>query len=161
MSSDRGFIPPLKVDTLTVLPLLDGDTLRVAMSGAVEMRDPGDVLNPYWTLIDEEALRQNLKVVELDVRDLNFMNSSGILTLVRWITRCKSHGNGYRLVLQYDRNVTRQRSSVPALAKLSPNVVVSAEVDGGRGFRAGLRPGLPRLRRGSASDRPFLQSMRT
>ena len=92
MSGERGFIPPLKVDTLTILPLLDGDTLRVAMSGAVEMRDPGDVLNPYWTLVDEEALRQNLKVVELDVRDLNFMNSSGILTLVRWITRCKSHG---------------------------------------------------------------------
>ena len=35
MSSERGFVPPLKVDTLTILPLLDGDTLRVAMSGAV------------------------------------------------------------------------------------------------------------------------------
>ena len=90
MSSEQGFVPPLKVDTLTILPLLDGDTLRVAMSGAVEMRDPGEVLNPYWTLVDEEALRRNLKSVELDVRDLNFMNSSGILTLVRWITRCKS-----------------------------------------------------------------------
>ena len=113
MSGERGFIPPLKVDTLTILPLLDGD-----------------VLNPYWTLIDEEARRQNLKAVELDVRDLNFMNSSGILTLVRWITRCKSHHNGYRLVLQYDRNVTWQRSSIPTLAKLAPNVVVSAEIDG-------------------------------
>ena len=131
MSGERGFIPPLKVDTLTILPLLDGDTLRVAMSGAVEMRDPGDVLNPYWTLIDEEALRQNLKVVELDVRDLNFMNSSGILTLVRWITRCKvARRTAISLVLQYDRNVTWQRSSIPTLAKLAPNVVVSAEIDG-------------------------------
>jgi hypothetical protein len=129
MSSERGFVP-LNVDTLSIVPRLDGDTLRVAMSGAVEMRDPGDVLNPYWTLIDEEALRRNLKVVELDVRDLNFMNSSGILTLVRWITRCKSHGNAYRLVLLYDRNVTWQRASIPTLAKLAPNVVVSAGIDG-------------------------------
>lgn len=131
MSSTPGFVPPLKVDTLTILPLLDGDTLRVAMSGAVEMRDPGEVLNPYWTLVDEEALRRHLKSVELDVRDLNFMNSSGILTLVRWITRCKSHGNsGYHIVLQYDRNVTWQRASIPTLAKLAPNVVVSAGIDG-------------------------------
>ncbi len=131
MSSEGGFVPPLKVDTLTILPLLDGDTLRVAMSGAVEMRDPGEVLNPYWTLVDEEALRRNMKSVELDVRDLNFMNSSGILTLVRWITRCKSHGsNAYHIVLQYDRNVTWQRASIPTLAKLAPNMVVSAEIDG-------------------------------
>jgi hypothetical protein len=124
-----GFVP-LTVDTLTITPRLNGDTLHISMAGAVEMRDPGDVLNPYWTLIDEEAVRRNVKVVELDVRDLNFMNSSGILTLVRWITRCKSHENGYRLVLQYDRNVTWQRSSMPTLAKLAPNVVVSAEIDG-------------------------------
>jgi hypothetical protein len=131
MSNEHGFVPPLKVDTLTILPLLDGDTLRVAMSGAVEMRDPGEVLNPYWTLVDEEALRRNLKSVELDVRDLNFMNSSGILTLVRWITRCKSHSsNDYHIVLQYDRNVTWQRASIPTLAKLAPNMVVSAETDG-------------------------------
>ena len=129
MSSERGFVP-LSVDTLSIVPRLDGDTLRVAMSGAVEMRDPGDVLNPFWTLIDEEARRRGLKTVELDVRDLNFMNSSGILTLVRWITRCKSHGDGYRLVLLYDRNVTWQRASIPTLAKLAPSVVVSTEIDG-------------------------------
>jgi hypothetical protein len=129
MSSERGFVP-LQVDTMSIVPRLDGDTLRVAISGAVEMRDPGDVLNPYWTLIDEEALRRNLKVVELDASDLNFMNSSGILTLVRWITRCKPRSQGYRLVLRYDHNVTWQRASIPTLAKLAPNVVEAAEIDG-------------------------------
>jgi hypothetical protein len=129
MSAERGFVP-LQVDTLSIVPRLDGQTLRVVMSGAVEMRDPGDVLNPYWTMIDEEARRRGLKQVELDVRDLNFMNSSGILTLVRWITRCKSQGDSYHLVLRYDHNVTWQRASIPTLAKLAPSVVVSAEIDG-------------------------------
>lgn len=128
MSAERGFVP-LTVESLTIIPRLDGDTLRIAMSGAVEMRDPGDALNPYWTLIDEEARRRNVKVVELDVQDLNFMNSSGILTLVRWITRCKSTPDCYRLVLRYDRNVTWQRASIPTLAKLAPNVVVPMEID--------------------------------
>ncbi|MEA2164315.1 MAG: hypothetical protein QOK37_2442 [Thermoanaerobaculia bacterium] len=129
MSNERGFVP-LTIDTLSIVPRLDGETLRIAMSGAVEMRDPGDALNPYWTLIDEEARRRKLKVVELDVRDLNFMNSSGILTLVRWITRCKSMPDCYRLVLRYDRNVTWQRASIPTLAKLAPNVVEPMEIDG-------------------------------
>ena len=128
--SGAGSFVPLTVDTLSIVPRLDGDTLRIAMTGAVEMRDPGDALNPYWTLIDEEARRLGLKTVELDVRDLNFMNSSGILTLVRWITRCKSTGDCYRLVLHYDRNVTWQRASIPTLAKLAPNVVVPVEIDG-------------------------------
>jgi hypothetical protein len=129
MSSERGFVP-LTIESLSIVPRLDGDTLRIAMSGAVEMRDPGDALNPYWTLIDEEARHRNVKVVELDVRDLNFMNSSGILTLVRWITRCKSTPDCYHLVLRYDRNVTWQRASIPTLAKLAPNVVEPMEIDG-------------------------------
>jgi hypothetical protein len=129
MSGERGFVP-LTIESLSIVPRLDGDTLRIVMSGAVEMRNPGDALNPYWTLIDEEARRRKLKVVELDVRDLNFMNSSGILTLVRWITRCKSEPDCYHLVLRYDRNVTWQRASVPTLAKLAPNVVEPMEIDG-------------------------------
>ena len=128
MSAEHGFVP-LTVESLTIVPKLDGDKLRVVMSGAVEMRDPGDALNPYWTLIDEEARRRNVNVVEVDVQNLNFMNSSGILTLVRWITRCKSTPGCYKLVLRYDRNVTWQRGSIPTLAKLAPNVVATVEAD--------------------------------
>jgi hypothetical protein len=62
------------------------------------------------------------------VRDLNFMNSSGILTMVRWITKAKD--KAYQLILQYDRNVTWQRTSIPTLAKLAPGVVVAAEING-------------------------------
>ena len=122
----------LKVDTLTVTPKLDGDVLRVLMTGAVEMRDPGGVLNPFWSRIDDELKARGIKRVEVDLRDLNFMNSSGILTLVRWITKAKSHPaeDAYQLVLQYDRNVTWQRTSIPTLAKLAPNVVVPTEING-------------------------------
>jgi hypothetical protein len=126
--SERGFVP-LSSDGVSIVPRLDGDTLRVVMSGAVEMRDPGETLNPYWSALDDEALQRGLKHVELDVRDLNFMNSSGILTLVRWITRAKARTDGYRLVLRYDRNVTWQRTSIPTLAKLAPNVS-AVEIDG-------------------------------
>jgi hypothetical protein len=123
---------PLSAEGLSIVPRLENGLLRVKVAGAVEMREPGEVLNPYWTAVDEEARRNHIKRVEVDLRDLTFMNSSGILTLVRWITRAKGHPSdvGYTLVLRYDRNVTWQRTSVPTLAKLAPNIVVPAEIDG-------------------------------
>lgn len=123
---------PLSADGLSITPQSSGDVLRVKMTGAVEMRDPGELLNPYWTGLDDAARAQSLKRVEVDLRDVNFMNSSGILTLVRWITKAKAHApdQAYKLVLQYDRNVTWQRTSIPTLAKLAPLIVVPAEVNG-------------------------------
>jgi hypothetical protein len=123
---------PLNAEGITIVPRMESGMLQVKVAGAVEMREPGDLLNPYWIALDEEALRHHINRVEVDLRDLNFMNSSGILTLVRWITRAKGHpaGTGYTLVLKYDRNVTWQRTSVPTLAKLAPNVVVATEIDG-------------------------------
>jgi hypothetical protein len=125
-------ITPLYAEGLNVVPTIEGDVMRVKMSGAVEMRDPGELLTPYWNKLDEKARERSLHRVEVDMRDLNFMNSSGILTLVRWITKAKTHPreNAYQLVLQYDRNVTWQRTSIPTLAKLAPDVVVPAEING-------------------------------
>jgi hypothetical protein len=130
--SDAQPIATLNSDGVTVTPELQANALVLDVSGAVEMRDPGGVLNPYWNMIDEEARRRKLKRVEVDMRDLSFMNSSGILTLVRWITKAKSHPatDAYQLVLKYDRNVTWQRTSIPTLAKLAPNIVVPAEING-------------------------------
>ena len=129
--SENAFVP-LSAEGLSITPQASGDLLRIKMIGAVEMRDPGDLLNPYWTGVDDAARAQKMKRVEVDLRDVSFMNSSGILTLVRWITKAKTHApdKAYTLVLQYDRNVTWQRTSIPTLAKLAPQVVVPAEVNG-------------------------------
>ena len=130
-TNDHGFVP-LSAEGLSIVPHLDNGVLRVKFEGAVEMREPGDVLNPYWLLVDEESRRRGIRRIEVDMRDLSFMNSSGILTLVRWITKAKAHpaGSGYQIVLQYDRNVTWQRTSIPTLAKLAPQVVIAAEING-------------------------------
>lgn len=131
MSSGAPFGPPLTAEGVSVVPRLDDGVLHISMSGAIEMRDPGTVLNPYWNGIDDEVRRRGIQRVVVDMRDLNFMNSSGILTLVRWLTRLKGHGNKpYRIDLQFDRNVTWQRTSVPTLAKLAPEIVTATEING-------------------------------
>lgn len=128
MSGNAPF-DPLTAEGVTVVPRLEGGVLHVAMSGAIEMRDPGVVLNPYWNAIDDEVRRRGIQRIEVDMRDLNFMNSSGILTMVRWVMRLKG-SNAYRIELQYDRNVTWQRTSIPTLAKLAPEMVVATDING-------------------------------
>lgn len=125
-------LSPLNAEGVQIVPTIDDRLMKIRMSGAIEMRDPGELLNPFWTNIDEEIRRRAIRRVEVDLRDLNFMNSSGILTLVRWITKARSHAadSSYTLVLQYDRNVTWQRTSIPTLAKLAPSVVVPSEING-------------------------------
>lgn len=131
MSSSAPFGPPLTAEGVTVVPRLEDGVLQISISGAIEMRDPGIVLNPFWNGIDDEVIRQGIKHVVVDMRDLNFMNSSGILTLVRWVTRVKAHGTRpYQIELHFDRNVTWQRTSVPTLAKLAPEIVTATEING-------------------------------
>jgi hypothetical protein len=123
-------IESLNAEGLQLIPTLDGDTLKIKVVGAVEMRDPGDLLNPFWVGIDEQAIARGVKRVEVDFRDLSFMNSSGILTLVRWITRAKAHAPAaYAVSLQYDGAATWQRTSIPTLAKLAPSVVTAVEIN--------------------------------
>jgi hypothetical protein len=130
MSSET-VVPPFNAEGLSVFPKVRDGVLQVLISGAVEMRDPGELLNPYWIKLDEEARRLRIKDIEVDLRDLSFMNSSGLLTLVRWITRAKSHTtDAYRMTLRYDRNVTWQRASIPTLAKLAPELVTATESNG-------------------------------
>ena len=124
-------VPSLEAEGLSVFPKVTDRVMSVLVAGAVEMRDPGDLLNPYWTQLDDDARRLGVSRVELDLRDLTFMNSSGLLTLVRWITKVKTHANdSYQMILCYDRNVTWQRASIPTLAKLAPDLVTATDTNG-------------------------------
>ena len=57
------------------------------------------------------------------------MNSSGILTLVRWVMRliASTGAAPYKVVFRYDPNVTWQRTNVPVLARLAPESVTLSD----------------------------------
>ena len=124
MADPQRFLP-LAADGLQIAPTLAAGELRIVMSGAVEARDPGAILNPYWSQVDEELVKGGIRRVELDLRVLAFMNSSGILTLVKWISQARAHppAAAYSVAVRYDREITWQRTNVPILAKLAPGVV--------------------------------------
>ena len=62
------------------------------------------------------------------MRGLKLANSSAIRLFVDWISSAAAAG--YRLIFHVDRNVTWQRTSVPTLAKLAPEIVTATEING-------------------------------
>lgn len=117
-------LQPLVTDGLSIVPELAGDVLSVAMTGIVGMREPGELLNPFFAALDAEALRVGVRTVRVDLRGVGFMNSSGIATLLRWVAKLEARPEiGYELVLSYDRKVSWQRTNVPMLAQIAPRVV--------------------------------------
>jgi hypothetical protein len=105
---------------------LEDGVLRLRMSGSVEERDPGALYDPYWQRLDAEVRRAGVQQVELDICALDYMNSSGILTLVRWMMKVKEDP-AYQIVIRHDRELTWQKTNVPVLAKLAPAVVRVAQ----------------------------------
>ena len=113
---------PLDAEDVQVSVRLDGAVLHLAMSGSVETRDPGGVLDPYWHTLDDTLRREGVPHVELDISALDFMNSSGILTLVRWVMKVAAQP-AYQILIRYDDEVAWQQTSLPVLVRLAPAVV--------------------------------------
>jgi hypothetical protein len=118
-------ITSLSSGDLKIAPAQDGEILRIKMSGIVDMRDPQTLLNPYWEKLDKELVSAGIKEVELDVRGLDFMNSAGIICMVRWITLAKAHApeETYRIVVQHDASIGWQKKTIPLFLKLAPAIV--------------------------------------
>ena len=112
----------LKAPGVTVNARLVEGVLMLEMLGAVDARDAGAVFDAYWSRTDAAIRKEGIRKVELDLRGLEFMNSSGLLTIVRWLTKVKD-SPGYEMAIHYDRELTWQRTNVPVLAKLAPTVV--------------------------------------
>src|SRR5438128_12367700 len=98
--TDAAPLPPLSAEGVRIEPSLSGDVLLVPISGTIGMRDPGELLGPYFGGLDAEAVRLGLKTVAVDVRGVGFMNSSGIAALARWVARLEARAAAasYRLV---------------------------------------------------------------
>lgn len=102
------------------------DRLVLAMSGSADLRDS----TPLAALLlehDREIRRLKLTQVDVDVRTVEFMNSSALNAFVRWFADMKSKGEEYRVRFIADPTKRWQRGSLNALATFAAgNVTVEA-----------------------------------
>jgi hypothetical protein len=121
MSEIRKLEPPkLKGLTITV-----GSPNAVSMAGVLSVPDPRQTVGAYFESLHAAALADKVGSVELDVRELTFVNSSAIRLFVDWATRISAlpDEQRYRVHFLTSRHVSWQRTSFHVLQTIAPRAV--------------------------------------
>lgn len=93
--------------------------------GCIDLQDPDPVITPFFNKVHDQVLETGIKEVILDFKDLNFLNSSGIKTITKWIMKIPTLADDkkYKMKLVYSEEITWQRTSLMILTYLAPGNV--------------------------------------
>ncbi len=131
----------LKIETFTqdafMIRVVDGSegTVVVKFSGTLEHPSPGEFLDPILLTVHERAVACRLDHVDADFSGLDFLNSSGIKSLIKWVMKAveasRPGQDCYRLRLLYSSKVTWQQASLKAITFLTKGQVVAEPLPAG------------------------------
>lgn len=98
----------------------------VTITGDIDMQDPAKLLDPFFQELHRQAVQKGTKRVDLDVRQLNFLNSSGIRALAKWIMALLplKVEQRYQIRMLHNKGLAWQAASLPTLTFLVPGAVV-------------------------------------
>ena len=128
-------IPPFTLDGFEMF-LVDTsvDRVTVKFRGTIEHPAPGEFLDPLLATVHDRAVAAKIPNVDADFSGLDFLNSSGIKALIKWVmksTEARLGGsNCYKLRLLYSSKVTWQQASLKAITFLTKGCVVAEPMCG-------------------------------
>lgn len=106
-----------------------GADLLLTLKGNAE-HDAREQLPGVLAKLDETAMSKQSKQVEVDFRQVEFMNSSCFKEFVAWLSRIKTRNDAgqYHVLLHSSAQIRWQRASMHALSCFASDVVeVKAE----------------------------------
>jgi len=117
-------IPPIAVDGFATSASVDGQTVRVTMTGTADVRGI-EHLERFMPQLHDAALGAKAKEVVVDLLALEFMNSSCFKSLVAWIAQLRDvePAQQYRVKLLSSSAQRWQRRSLHALSSFAPELV--------------------------------------
>jgi anti-anti-sigma factor len=101
-----------------------GGALTITLTGNADLNVRAE-LERFMVAVHEEALRTGAQEVVVDLRELEFMNSSCLKSFVWWISSVQALGSGhqYRITFVSSPAMYWQRRSLTALAGLATEIV--------------------------------------
>jgi hypothetical protein len=96
----------------------DGAGPVVHVRGTISTPNPATLLNPFVEATHKHLAGAGVKAVEVDLRDLEFCNSSGFKSFIHWIQLIQALGEPQRHKLRFKVNPARkwQKTSLLALS---------------------------------------------
>ncbi len=118
-------INPIDQERIKIHVTDSDDGLVITFSGDIDMEDPGVLLDPFFEQVHQGMIGRNLKEVAADFTGLNFLNSSGIKSVAKWIMKLGDlHSeNKYLIRIIHNKDITWQVTSLPTLTFLVPGGV--------------------------------------
>lgn len=99
--------------------------IEIKFAGDIDMEDPGIILDPFFEKVHKCIIDQKLKEVQANFSELNFLNSSGIKSVAKWIMKLAElpDDKKYLIKIIHNRDITWQVTSLPTLTFLVPGGV--------------------------------------
>ena len=108
------------------IEVLDSDSgLIIKFTGDIDMEDPSIILDPLFSKLHDGCVEQGIKSVAADFTELNFLNSSGIKAVAKWIMKLTEldDESKYQIKIIHNKDITWQVTSLPTLTFLVPGAV--------------------------------------
>lgn len=114
-----GLIPDFEVE---VIQQGQGE-VTIRFSGDLHADHVAERLQPPLLKMHEAILAQKVQRVRLDLRKVDYMNSSGIKALAAWLLAAeRAREGGYRIDMVFNPDSTWQHESLGALEAIAPRV---------------------------------------
>ncbi|MBN2535531.1 MAG: hypothetical protein JXB88_21815 [Spirochaetales bacterium] len=118
-------IEPVSEERITINVLDNPNGITVKFTGDIDMEDPSIILDPLFEKVHDGVLENNYKEVIADFRELNFLNSSGIKAVAKWIMKLSEVDDTQKYIIKivHNKDITWQVTSLPTLTFLVPGAV--------------------------------------
>jgi anti-anti-sigma factor len=115
-------VAPITGPTFWASVAQDSEAFRVSLSGNGDVRAQ-EALEAFLGQLHGEAMRVGATQVELDCRELKFMNSCCLKALVSWIGAVQDSGGHYRICFLSNPRLHWQKRSFRALTCFAAELV--------------------------------------
>jgi|GEM_PF-813919 len=101
--------------------------LVVKFVGTIDHTNPGEFLDPLLDRVHTQALEHQFRQVEADITELEFLNSNGIKSVIKWVMRHMELNERvrYGLKVTYSRKITWQQTCLKAINHLAKGSVIA------------------------------------
>lgn len=94
----------------------------IILSGIMDDKNPGAYLIPFLDKVHKDIMEKNISAIDIDIRDLAYINSSGIKDIINWFLKIESQDNGpkYSITFLCSRESRWQGLSIAMIQKIIP-----------------------------------------
>ncbi len=106
--------------------------VRMKIAGSIEMQNPRSIISPYFDDVHNKILSSKIKLIEIDITELQFMNSSGIGTFIKWFVKIPplTDEEKYQVKIIYNRNISWHTKGLAPLLSLAKGQIDLVESKG-------------------------------